>query len=338
MASTENRRERRARPASGAAANGGAAGNGGDAAGNGGEPAAAPVPIVPLSVADLSGAIALSASAAWNQNEADWRLMLTLGRAWGIRAPDAQGRERLAASVVALPYGSEFAWVSMVLVLPEFRGRGYASLLLAHALNELAWRGIAAILDATPAGHPIYVPMGFIDSWGFRRYRREATAATTPARHAPGERIEADARGLDVRPLRDADWPSILGIDRPAFGADREALLRSLAARLPSAAHVAERDGRIVAFVFGRDGREATQIGPLLASDTATTRALLDAALATVEGPVYLDLTDRHVELVPWLQSRGFAYQRPFTRMLRGLKAAPGDPSRIVLVAGPELG
>ncbi|MBX3592019.1 MAG: GNAT family N-acetyltransferase [Burkholderiaceae bacterium] len=337
MASTENRRERRARPASGAPANGGATGHG-DATGNRGEPSAAAAPIVPLSVADLAGAIALSASASWNQNEADWRLMLTLGRAWGIRAPDAQGCERLAASVVALPYGSEFAWVSMVLVLPEFRGRGYASQLLAHALNELAWRGIAAILDATPAGHPIYVPMGFVDSWGFRRYRREAAAPTAPARHAPAERIEADARGLDVRPLRDADWPSILGIDRPAFGADREALLRSLAARLPGAAHVAERDGRIVGFVFGRDGREATQIGPLLAGDPVTTRALLDAALATIDGPVYLDLADRHVELVPWLQSRGFAYQRPFTRMLRGLKAAPGDPSRIVLVAGPELG
>ena len=70
----------------------------------------------------------------------------------GIRAADASGSERLVASTVALPYGDEFAWVSMVLVLPEFRGRGYASLLLRHALGELAWRGIAAILDATPAG------------------------------------------------------------------------------------------------------------------------------------------------------------------------------------------
>jgi len=284
--------------------------------------------IARLAVADLADAVALSASASWNQNEADWRLMLTLGRAWGIRAADASGNERLAASVATLPYGSEFAWVSMVLVLPGFRGRGYATRLLAHALDELAWRGIAAILDATPDGRPIYLPLGFVDCWGFSRYWREASARPKPG---PVETVA-------VRPLRDTDWPAILGIDRPAFGADREALLRSLAARLPRAAHVAEHDGRITGFVFGRDGREASQLGPLLAPDTATARALLEAALCTIDGPVYLDLADRHADLLDWLQSRGFAFQRPFTRMIRGLPKAPGDPTPIVLVAGPELG
>ncbi|GMV00726.1 MAG: GNAT family N-acetyltransferase [Burkholderiaceae bacterium] len=291
--------------------------------------------IARLAVADLADAVALSASASWNQNEADWRLMLTLGRAWGIRAADVSGIERLAASVATLPYGSEFAWVSMVLVLPEFRGRGYATRLLAHALDELAWRGIAAILDATPAGRPIYLPLGFVDCWGFSRYRREAPTTASAAR-SPGtaEVFEAAA----VRPLRDADWPAILGIDRPAFGADREALLRSLAARLPRAAHVAEHNGRITGFVLARDGREASQLGPLLAPDTTTARALLEAALSTLDGPVYLDLADRHAHLLPWLQSRGFAFQRLFTRMIRGLRRAPGDPTPVVLVAGPELG
>lgn len=327
MGSTEKPAERRSRRAkAGPAANhDGPAGNG----------SASGAPIGPLGVADLAGALELSASASWNQNEADWRLMLTLGRGWGIRARDDGGRERLAASVVALPYGNEFAWVSMVIVLPAFRGRGYASQLLEHALGELAWRGIAAILDATPDGHPIYVEKGFVDTWGFRRYRREA-------RKVAGARAKGitgtGARPSVIRPLRDTDWPSVLSIDRPAFGADREALLRSLAARLPRCAHVAERDDRISGFVFARDGREASHVGPLLAPDEATAHDLLDVVLSALDGPVYLDLTDRHAGLLPWLQSRGFAFQRPFTRMVRGLPTAPGDPTRIVLVAGPELG
>ena len=57
----------------------------------------------------LAGCLALSRAANWNQNEADWRLMLALGRGWGItlEAEDATGPAReevLAASVAVIPY------------------------------------------------------------------------------------------------------------------------------------------------------------------------------------------------------------------------------------------
>src|SRR5690606_28409828 len=87
-------------------------------------------PVRTLDAQDLPGALALTRAASWNQNEADWRMMLELGHGWGIRAPGGEGPGPLAASIVVLPYGDAFAWVSMVLVLPEHRGRGYAQRLL----------------------------------------------------------------------------------------------------------------------------------------------------------------------------------------------------------------
>ncbi len=222
-----------------------------------------------------------------------------------------------------------FAWVSMVLVLPEFRRRGYASQLLRHALAQLKSRGIAAVLDATPAGHAVYQQEGFRDTWGFARYRREARAAP----EAPETR-----EGPATRPLLDSDWPAIAGLDAPAFGADRTPLLRSLAARLPVAARIVEQNGRLRGFIFGRNGREAFQIGPLLAQDDATAQSLIGAAFAALSGPVYADLLDRRKTLLPWLKQQGFEFQRPFTRMVHGAPDAPGDNADIVLVAGPELG
>ena len=256
--------------------------------------------------------------------------MLALGEGWGIRAQDGDGCEQLAASTVVLPYGSDFAWVSMVLVAPQFRRRGYASVLLRHALAELASRGRAAVLDATPAGHAVYVQEGFGDTWGFARYRRDAPSA--PALRP------ADVHGIATRPLRDSDWPAIDAIDAPAFGASRLPLLRSLAQRLPAAARVAEAGGRLRGFVLGRDGREASQVGPLLVDDDAVARALLADVLQAVAGPVYIDLLDRRRALLPWLEQQGFVFQRPFTRMVHGRPDAPGDPAQIVLAAGPELG
>jgi GNAT superfamily N-acetyltransferase len=282
--------------------------------------------IRPLTPADLPAALALSASASWNQNEADWRTMLQLGHGWGIEALDDAGQQQLAASIIVLPYGEHFAWTSMVLVLPEFRRRGYAQQMLRFAFEHLRMQRRAAVLDATPAGHAVYLQQGFRDAWSFARYRREAQPPPTAC------------AGPKTRAIQDGDWPAIEALDTPAFGASRMSLLCSLAARLPQAARVAVQGGRLLGFVLGRDGREAHQIGPLLAEGDTTAAALLHDVLAEVSGAVYVDLLDHQRHLLPWLQQRGFALQRPFTRMVNGTAAAPGDPARIVLAAGPELG
>jgi len=289
-----------------------------------------PAVIQALTAADLPGALALSAAAHWNQNEADWRTMLRLGRGWGIPTVGADGSRTLAASTVVLPYGTDFAWVSMVLVLPECRRRGHASLLLRHALEALAAEGRTAILDATPAGHAVYVQEGFRDTWSFARYRREALGPLARAAQRPP--------APPTRALLESDWPAIEAMDAPAFGASRQALLRALAQRLPQAARVVEQGGRLRGFVLGRDGRDASQVGPLLADEPGTAMGLLADALQGLQGPVYVDLLDGREELRAWLQQQGFTLQRPFMRMVHARTTAPGKPGAIMLVAGPELG
>lgn len=273
-----------------------------------------------LGIEHLAGCLALSTSANWNQNEADWRLMLGFGRGWGLAMRDGT----LAASTLVLPYNG-FAWVAMVLVHPEHRKKGFATRLLRAALADLGKTRRAAILDATPAGHDVYAQEGFVDCWGFKRF-----ALTLAAKDfLPGEKI---------RPVAKADWPKILELDAKAFGANREIVLRNLAQRLPQAALVAERGGGIAGFLFGRDGREARQLGPLVARDEQTACDLLGTALQRVKPTVYLDLADRNETLGKWLQQCGFVLQRPFTRMVHGLREAPGDAALVFCPAGPELG
>jgi hypothetical protein len=124
-----------------------------------------------------------------------------------------------------------------------------------------------------------------------------------------------------------------LRLDREAFGASRERVLRDLARRLPQAALASERG-----YVLGREGREALQIGPLVANDEQSAIALLGAALRAVQPPLYVDVVDHAPGVRAWLEARGFVFQRPFTRMVRGAQRAPGDEKLVFLVAGPELG
>ncbi len=303
-----------------------------------------------LDASMIDALMALSVAAQWNQNEADWRMMLGLGHGWGVRAVDTEGRSRLVASTVILPYESRFAWISMVLVLPAWRDRGLASRLLEVALAELDARRLPQMLDATPAGHPVYARQGFVDAWRLLRWRRRGgegrVGAARPAEPLPG--------GVERRALRDADWPALAALDAPAFGASRLPLLQHLARRLPAAAWVLERDGRFCGFLLGRDGRTALQLGPLVVEPGGApelARALLGGAFdallqRTVGLPLTLvvDLCDGQPELQAWLHERGFEIERPFTRMVRradctpGAPGTPGDTARVVLVAGPELG
>ena len=268
----------------------------------------------------LPGCVALSQAAGWNQNEADWRLMLGIGHGWGLSLADGT----LAASTLVLPYGS-FAWVSMALVRPEHRRKGYATRLLRTALADLENRALTPILDATPAGREVYVQEGFRDTWGFRRLQSR-------------ESIAALGRPAGVRALRASDWPRLLELDARAFGASREILLRALAARLPQAALVCDGSAGLEGFLLGRDGREASQLGPLVARSADAAHRLLAGALASVPAPLYVDLVEREPGLGAWLEPLGFALQRPFTRMVRGAPGAPGEAGLVFCPAGPELG
>ena len=71
---------------------------------------------------DVAAGLALSAEAGWNQTAEDWSMMIRLGQAFAIAAPDS----RLVATALALPYPPDFGWISMVLVHGPYRRRGLA--------------------------------------------------------------------------------------------------------------------------------------------------------------------------------------------------------------------
>jgi GNAT superfamily N-acetyltransferase len=278
-----------------------------------------------LNDGDLDAAMALSAEAGWNQIAADWQIFLDLGSAVGIIGADG----RLIATAATLPHGGRFAWISMVLVTATQRRQGLARRLLQDCIDRLTNHRLVPVLDATPVGRTVYSGLGFCAAWSMRRL--VARAQQAPPAGPPAE-------GVTVRRLGTADWPQVIAYDTAVFGADRSALLRRLAARLPDAALLAERHGHLAGFLLGRDGRMMNQLGPLAADSDDVARALLERAFAAVALPLAVDVPDRHAGLGDWLLTLGFTAERPLTRMVYGTSAGFDDPARLFAIAGPELG
>jgi len=283
-----------------------------------------PVIGAPLAATELADAEALVREAGWNQVAADWETFRALGTVFAARA-----NERVVATAAILPYGA-FAWVSMVLVQSEQRRHGLGTKLLNRCITTLSQQGRVPLLDATPAGRPLYRSLGFEETWG---YHRLARAGASPMREdAP------NTNGITVRPIADSDWVGLCAIDAAAFGADRAPLLGRLRGRLPPVESVAERIGRIAGFMLGRNGRSASQIGPLIADDDDIAHALLARALPAIDGPIYIDFADSKTRLRRWLGECGFSEQRPLTRMVLGRTQGFDNETPTYAVAGPELG
>jgi GNAT superfamily N-acetyltransferase len=272
-----------------------------------------------LSDNDIAGCMALSAEAGWNQTPDDWSLFMRSGIVFGL--PDADGHA--VATGAILPYAEKFAWISMVLVTASRRRQRIGTRILETCCAEIARRGMVAVLDATPAGERVYRPLGFEPLFKLSRWQGEGR----------GGRAKISQMRGGIRPMTEGDMAAIAALDADAFGARRTFLLESFFRRAPQLAFMTENG-----FVLARPGRIATQIGPLAASDEREAAELLDAALETVAGPVFLDLSDRWDNLVRQIERQGFTVQRPFLRMALRHHAPFGDSARTFVVAGPEFG
>lgn len=269
------------------------------------------IAVVRLDASDALAGLALSTEAHWNQNEADWRFFLTRGIVFGVR--DKSGL--LIASAALLPYTSNQAWISMVLVTTSWRRRGLATRLVDACLDAATKLGLTSWLDATPAGASVYGPLGFVPDLQLRRLRREPT---TPAR-ATTQLVACDVAELVTQ---DAD----------AVGFDRGALLNELAARTGSRV---VSNGNAKALV--RDGRTTRHIGPLFADNAESALALVDQIVRDEARPVLMDTIASRHEFLDGLAASGWTIERPFQRMRFG-RATTQSRDIAFAVAGPEYG
>jgi len=276
-----------------------------------------------LDLGHLDACQQLSIEAGWNQNQNDWSFILKHGIVLGVTRDD-----RLIATAGVMPYGQRLAWICMVLVTASERRNGLASRLMHACMDWCKARGAIAGLDATPAGREVYRHLGFRDVYPVTRFQRSAGDAT--GSQPPNEG--------DLRHLTEADIAAIAPLDLAAFGEDRRRLLAEWRRRVPHAAFIASDPDGPAGYVLAREGRVATQVGPLVARGAAVGDALMRACLDALRGPVFVDVPDRHSALVQCLASLGFSTQRTFTRMLLGRGEPLDSPEQIFALTGPEFG
>jgi GNAT superfamily N-acetyltransferase len=316
---------------------------------------------------DLSQALALSTAEGWNQTEKDWRLLLENPANICIVA---EKDNKVAGTATALVHSGKIAWIGMVIVDNSLRGQGAGKMLMTQIIGKL--KHVESIkLDATPAGQPLYKSLGFIYEYTIFRMTNQSLdlKGSLPAENPPGKDDTARIDGkitekISVSTAEEvfvSDEKSsgkiaeeifafneknsgkiieeIFEFDEKIFGADRRYLLAKLIEDFPGKAFIIKTGSKTNGYILGRDGSRFNYIGPLCADSFETTRTLISESLRSLVGkPVALDVPERQVEFINWLESAGFVKQRHFIRMYLNKNTYPGLPGSQYLISGPEYG
>jgi len=214
----------------------------------------------------------------------------------------------MAGMVGAVDYGP-FASIGMMVVRPELQRRGIGLELMRAILDWVEQRGcVQAILEATPAGEPLYTRLGFVPVDVTLRYQYLG-GETGPV-------IEEKAE------VHKAKWSlSLAEFDAGIFGADRGRILQRYFDDFPGRSFIScHKNGELSGYIICRDNH----IGPWLALQEYSARRLLEDALRLkyTEGPTVL-MPARNDLGIKILEQYGFVLTRSCTHMVLGGKSSP---------------
>ncbi|MEV6419785.1 GNAT family N-acetyltransferase [Streptomyces sp. NPDC051662] len=270
-------------------------------------------PIRRLTMSDLKSCADLAEDRSWAREEHRWGLLLSAGTAYGIDDPAGTG---LAAVCVVTSYGPmdhpELATIGMLLVAERHARQGLGRRLMNHILQGAGSTQLT--LYATPLGRPLYEKLGFTDIGEAETLLGHLRSPEHPPRIA-------------TRPASASDLPALVRLDTEVFGADRTHLI----ARLPAFAdrlRVAEEGSTLIGYAAVWPSAGADAIGPLIARDTETAKALICGLVAGSDRPIRTVIDPGHEELLNWLKEHGLNSVTLTTLMTYGDRELPGDRFR----------
>lgn len=231
------------------------------------------IQLVDFTTEHLPGAVRLSQQAAWPHRKEDWALTLT--QSTGVAAIH---EGEVVGTALASKFG-DVATLNMIIVDERLRGRRLGRRLMDAVIEQAGAREMRLI--ATQDGLPLYEKLGFVRTGKVEQFQGIARSSRSD------QTVKVDCYDLE----------RMVAMDTAASGLERGDLL----ARIAEHGQVLTADrGFAILREFGR----GTVLGPIVADDLETARALLATAAQAQDGS-FLRIDTPVPELGAFAQSLG---------------------------------
>lgn len=246
----------------------------------------------PFVRSDIDSFVALAKEEGWVTGEWELEFLLqSFPQGCRVRREDGRG----VGYITSVRHGNS-GWIGNLLVKSEARRRGIGFELMKDALAALQDCAVATVwLTASAKGAGLYRKLGFVSIDSINRWVGEGKGGAVPC----------DAMPCEPEAIRQ--------VDRAGWGDRRDALLQTTCGR-----------GRIFrgscSFLCCQPWEDGTQLGPWGSLLESQAEPLLDLALSSVNGRVFLDVPAGNLAAASLLARRGFSLRGSSTLMYLGAR------------------
>jgi GNAT superfamily N-acetyltransferase len=255
--------------------------------------------ILKMAARDLPAAQALSREVNWPHRLEDWQFVHAVGQ--GLVAYSG---DQLVGTAMWWTFDSRIVRLGMVIVNPTIQRSGVGRALMLGILDRITEPTV--LLNATQQGETLYRQLGFQGIGSIVQHQGASfSAPLVPLRD--GERI---------RPLGRNDLARLVELDAAACGVAREDVIAALIEN--GEAVVLDDAGEMVGFAFYRRFGRGHVIGPVVARDTASAKALITHWIGSNAGMFMRIDVPGESGLSNWLEELGLARVDHVVTMARG--------------------
>lgn len=274
--------------------------------------------LVDMTSADLVAATSLSRDVGWPHRIEDWQFVFSLGHGLAGYIGD-----RLVATAMWWPYDHRITRIGMVIVDPGLQRSGIGRSLMNAVLDRI---DSPMVLNATAPGGPLYRRLRFVDCGAICQHQGTTSSVPLAVLRA-GERIRPAGRG---------DLKTLIDLDAAASGVRRDTIISALT--LHAEAVVLDARGRTAGFAFFRRFGHGYVIGPVVAEDGQSARALIAHWVGSKAGMFMRIDVPEQAGISDWLDALGLVQTSRARTLCHGHCPVPVGTAQIFALINQALG
>ncbi|OFC87265.1 putative N-acetyltransferase YitH [Bacillus thuringiensis] len=235
--------------------------------------------------------VALSSYIGWDYNREEIDTVFNSGIVYGVW----NERKELIASAAIILYGEALASIGMVIVHPNYKGRGIGKVITNSCMSSVSAQ-TPIMLIATDEGKPLYEKLGF---------RVVSYVSKYICNSYNGNDYCVGNEDYMVK-YEECDLEKIIKIDENAFGTNRKVFLKKRIMQSEQCNVVKDKEQNVLGYGLSIQTPENKIIGPVVAKNNAMAMRIVHDLARGHNGKLRMDVPEGKNDFMKELEIAGF--------------------------------